>query len=147
MKILFLVPYPVKESPSQRFRFEQYFSVLTQAGHSYEVQSFLQTRKGKILFQRGNMGGKWSSLVAGFIRRFFILFRVPYFDRVFIHREALPAGPPLIEWIIAIVLRKKVIYDFDDARPESDERTSPGAEACLPELGLPRQPRPHRAPF
>ncbi len=37
------------------------------------------------------------------------------YDYVFIHREATPIGPPLIEWMIAKVFRKKIIYDFDDA--------------------------------
>jgi len=36
-------------------------------------------------------------------------------DRIFIHREVTPVGPPVFEWIIARLLRKKVIYDFDDA--------------------------------
>lgn len=34
---------------------------------------------------------------------------------MFIHREATPLGPPWAEWLLAKVLRKKVIYDFDDA--------------------------------
>jgi glycosyltransferase involved in cell wall biosynthesis len=37
------------------------------------------------------------------------------YDFVFIHREAAPIGPPVFEWIIAKILRKKIIYDFDDA--------------------------------
>ena len=37
------------------------------------------------------------------------------YDFVFIHREATPLGPPIIEWVIAKVFRKKIIYDFDDA--------------------------------
>ena len=37
------------------------------------------------------------------------------FDRVFIHRELAPAGPPIYEWIIVNIFRKKIIYDFDDA--------------------------------
>ncbi|GCC52041.1 glycosyltransferase family 1 protein [Chryseotalea sanaruensis] len=37
------------------------------------------------------------------------------YDLVFIHREASPLGPPLFEWIIGKVLKKKIIYDFDDA--------------------------------
>ncbi|HEV8511851.1 MAG TPA: glycosyltransferase family 4 protein, partial [Cyclobacteriaceae bacterium] len=31
------------------------------------------------------------------------------------HREAAPFGPPIIEWIIAKIFKKKIIYDFDDA--------------------------------
>ncbi len=38
-----------------------------------------------------------------------------YFDYVFIHREVAPVGPPVFEWLIAKVFRKKIIYDFDDA--------------------------------
>jgi glycosyltransferase involved in cell wall biosynthesis len=37
------------------------------------------------------------------------------FNYVFIHRETAPLGPPIFEWIIAKILRKKIIYDFDDA--------------------------------
>lgn len=37
------------------------------------------------------------------------------FDYIFLHREALPLGPPIIEWTLTKLLRKKVIYDFDDA--------------------------------
>jgi glycosyltransferase involved in cell wall biosynthesis len=34
---------------------------------------------------------------------------------VFIHREATPVGPPIIEFIIARLFGKKIVYDFDDA--------------------------------
>jgi glycosyltransferase involved in cell wall biosynthesis len=34
---------------------------------------------------------------------------------IFVHREASPIGPPLLEWLIARVFRKRMIYDFDDA--------------------------------
>ena len=53
--------------------------------------------------------------MAGFGRRLALLARVPAFDFVFIHREAAPLGPPVLEWLIAKVLRKRIIYDFDDA--------------------------------
>lgn len=51
----------------------------------------------------------------GFAIRFISLFRIPFYDYVFIHREASPIGPPIFEWIIAKVFRKKIIFDFDDA--------------------------------
>jgi glycosyltransferase involved in cell wall biosynthesis len=40
---------------------------------------------------------------------------VCFADFVFIHREAASIGPPVLEWIIGKILRKKIIYDFDDA--------------------------------
>lgn len=67
------------------------------------------------MYEKGNFSIKAFALLKGLIRRFVLLFRLRSFDFVFIHREALPFGPPVIEWIIAKVLRKKIIYDFDDA--------------------------------
>lgn len=37
------------------------------------------------------------------------------YDYVFIHRELFPFGPPIGEWIIARLLKKRIVYDFDDA--------------------------------
>ena len=54
-KILFLVPYPLGESPSQRFRFEQYFSILTKAGYQFDVQTFLDAGNWKLFFQSGSV--------------------------------------------------------------------------------------------
>ena len=34
---------------------------------------------------------------------------------IFIHREAMPIGPPVIEYFISKLFKKKIIYDFDDA--------------------------------
>jgi glycosyltransferase involved in cell wall biosynthesis len=115
MKILFLVPYPLGESPSQRFRFEQYFNALLMAGHSYVVRSFLSSNGWKIIYSKGNAGKKISTIVGGGFRRIWVLFSIAAYDMVFVHREAAPVGPPVFEWIIAKVFRKKIIYDFDDA--------------------------------
>ncbi|WP_354579919.1 glycosyltransferase family 4 protein [Hymenobacter sp. UYP22] len=54
-------------------------------------------------------------IIGGFLRRFLLLAAVPRADYVFIHREASPIGPPIFEWMIAKVFRKRIIYDFDDA--------------------------------
>jgi glycosyltransferase involved in cell wall biosynthesis len=114
-RILFLVPYPLHESPSQRFRFEQYFTVLRSYGHSYTVQNFLNSNNWGVFFKSGHVLIKVGALIAGLTKRVIVLLKSPMYDFVFIHREAAPLGPPVFEWIMAKVLKKKIIYDFDDA--------------------------------
>lgn len=115
MKILFLVPYPLHESPSQRFRFEQYFGLLIQNGFRFHVQSFLTASNWRLFFEPGKLISKSWALFSGFLKRIMMLFHLPAYDFVFIHRETAPIGPPVFEWIIAKVFRKRIIYDFDDA--------------------------------
>ncbi len=114
-KIFFLVPYPLGASPSQRFRFEQYFEILSKQGYQVTVQSFLNSHNWRIFFESGNGIRKGWALLAGVTKRLGALLRAPFFDYIFIHRETAPVGPPLFEWVLARVLRKKIIYDFDDA--------------------------------
>ena len=114
-KVFFLIPYPLKESPSQRFRFEQYFHLLKQKGFQCSVQSFLNSHNWQIFFKSGKVMHKIWALIAGFIKRFLALFYAPFCDFIFIHREVTPIGPPVFEWIITRIFRKKIIYDFDDA--------------------------------
>src|SRR5690606_29515632 len=114
-KILFLVPYPLQESPSQRFRFEQYFGQLQQQGYRYKVQSFLNSDNWRAFFRPGNIITKAVALLSGFCKRIFIVLPSPMYDFVFIHREVTPVGPPVFEWLLAKVFRRKIIYDFDDA--------------------------------
>lgn len=115
MRILFLVPYPIEKAPSQRFRFEQYFVLLKEYGHSYALQSFINEHAWTRIYQSGSLFLKIFDVIKGYYNRSLILFKVPFYDLIFIHREAAPLGPPVFEWIIAKVIRKKIIYDFDDA--------------------------------
>lgn len=127
MKIFFLVPYPLKESPSQRFRFEQYLGILEKEGHSYRVQSFLDDSNWRYFSAPGKLLTKVLSVLKGLLRRTFALFTIRQYDIVFIHREAAPIGPPIFEWLISRVFRKKIIYDFDDALWLTDRQNeSPG---------------------
>lgn len=114
-KILFLVPYPTDTAGSQRFRFEQYLSFLFEKGYSYENQSFIAEKTWEILYKDGYTLKKTLGILAGFCRRLFVLRKLHLYDFVFIHREAAPIGPPILEWLIAKVWKRKVIYDFDDA--------------------------------
>lgn len=115
MKILFLAPYPAYESPSQRYRFEHYLGYLTEEGIGYDYIPFLSNRGWKIFFSKGNVLRKVMAVGGGFLRRWLLMFRIRKYDFVYIHREAAPTGPPVFEWIIAKLYRKKIIYDYDDA--------------------------------
>ncbi len=114
-KILFLVPYPIGESPSQRFRFEQYFSILSKAGYQFDIQTFLTKDNWKLFFRPGHVIQKAFALLKGFAKRWIVPFHALSYDFIFIHRETAPVGPPVLEWILAKILRRKIIYDFDDA--------------------------------
>lgn len=115
MRVLFLAPYPADESPSQRYRFEHYLPFLQEQAIRYSYQPFLGRSTWKIFFKPGHLPRKAMGVMAGYLRRFFLLFSIPRYDFVFIHREAAPLGPPVFEWLIAKLFRKKIIYDFDDA--------------------------------
>ena len=113
--IFFMVPYPLGKAPSQRFRFEQYFNLLRENQFNFVVKPFYSEKTWAILHQEGNFIAKSLKITTSFFSRFLQLFQVIKYDFVFIHREVAPIGPPFFEWIIAKVLRKKIIYDFDDA--------------------------------
>lgn len=111
----FLCPYPRGGAPSQRFRYEQYLPYLTQRGVTYTIYPFLDERTHRILYQPGRTVAKAVGLLRGFLRRVVHLIRASWATYVFVHREATPVGPPWVEWWLARVARRKLIYDFDDA--------------------------------
>jgi hypothetical protein len=115
MRILFVAPYPIGLAASQRFRFEQYFSYLDEKKVEYETASFLSKRVWDVLYAKGHFFKKVFFLFLGYFRRYALLFKVHRFDYIFIHREIVPFGPPILEFVLAKVFRKKIIYDFDDA--------------------------------
>ena len=115
MKILFLVPYPPGLAPSQRFRFEQYFQVLQDNKFTIKVSAFLDEKTWKTLYSSGNYLLKIFGVLRGFVVRIRDLVVAIDFDIIFIHREATPIGPPIFEWLLSKVFRKRIIYDFDDA--------------------------------
>ena len=114
-KILFIAPYPFDEAPSQRFRFEQYFSLLKENNFEIHFSPFLDHRTWKNLYSEGKELRKISGVLRSFFKRFLLLFTLYKYDFVFIHREATHIGPPVFEFLIAKVFRKKYNFDFDDA--------------------------------
>lgn len=114
--ILFLVPYPLHKAPSQRFRVELFLPTLHQHGIPFRVESFLDANTWAILYSNASALKKAWGVLKGFLKRLYVvLFVVPRYQYIFIHREASPIGPPFFEFIISKIWQKKMIYDFDDA--------------------------------
>lgn len=115
INILFWVPAPLGIAPGQRFRFEQYLDVLKEKGIRYSVSSFYSLKGWKLVFKKGKMIRKLLLVMLGFCKRFAGVFRALRHTHIFIYRELTPLGPPVFEWFITKIGRKKIIYDFDDA--------------------------------
>ncbi len=115
MRVLFLFPYPFQEAPSQRFRFEQYLTLLQQNDIEVTMQSFWDLKTWKILYKPDHRAEKVTGFLRGIFNRLKILFTLSGYEAVFIHRECIPLGPPIMEWFISKIWRKRIIYDFDDA--------------------------------
>jgi glycosyltransferase involved in cell wall biosynthesis len=109
------VPSPLGISPGQRFRFEHYLPYLSEKGIGFSVKPFLTHRERKQLYTPKNVVGKAMAIFTAFFRRIGLLFVIHRYNYVYIHRWAAIAGPPIFEWLIAKVYRKKIVYDFDDA--------------------------------
>lgn len=116
ISVLFLVPYPLHKAPSQRFRIELFFPEIASRHISYSVKPFMTTSTWNILYEGGSFFQKAWGISKGFAGRWVtVLFKAWAYDYIFIHREAAPVGPPVYEWILCKILRKRIIYDFDDA--------------------------------
>lgn len=113
--IHFWVPYPEKTAPSQRFRVELFLPSLQEQGFEYEMLSFLDQKAWDVLYKPGKGLQKAIGTIKGYFRRINHLWKSIKADYVFLHREAAPLGPPVFEWLLAKVFRKKIIHEYDDA--------------------------------
>ena len=113
--IHFWVPYPLGVAPSQRFRVELFLAKLGQEGFHYRVLTFLDKGSWDILYKPDNHLLKAWGTVKGFLRRISHLFLSGKADYIFIHREATPIGPPVFEFLVSKIFRKKIIHEYDDA--------------------------------
>lgn len=112
-KILFLSPYPFGTAPSQRLKYEQYYSALENAGYSTRTSSFVDANFWKIIYQNGFLFLKIFYTIKGYGRRCFDLLNIRKYDVVYIHLWVTPLGLPIFEYLVCL-FAKKVIYDIDD---------------------------------
>ena len=114
MRVLFLTSYPI-EAPSTRYRATQYFRFLERDGFSCELWPFMPSGFYNQFYRKGSATYKSIRILAFSIRRLLELFRIGRFDIVVVQREAMLIGPPIVEWIVARVWQKPLVFDFDDS--------------------------------
>ena len=115
VKIYFVVPYPLTWVAGQRLRFEHFLGIFKQQNIEYKISPFFSEKFYKILYVKGNVTRKVIYTLLAYLKRCFDLVYIASYDIVFIYRETTPFRGVLFEWICKKVLKKKIIYDFDDA--------------------------------
>lgn len=112
-KVLALSPIP-EEGAGCRFRVTQYIPHLREAGFDVTVSAFYSREYFDFVYRPGNYLRKVAGFGALTLRRINELYSMKEYDLVFLYREAIPAGPPFIERLIASQ-GIPIVYDFDDA--------------------------------
>jgi len=115
VKVLALLPCPIDIGPSQRFRLGIYLDYLREEGIEVECHSFYDEKMMSILYSEGQFFMKTVYVLLGFWKKVKLLFLLKNFSVVYVQREITPIGPPIFAWIISRLLRKKMVFDFDDA--------------------------------
>lgn len=115
IKVLFLTPYST-EGPSNRYRVEQYLPYLKRAGIDYSIYPFMNSDCYKILYLPRKRIKRFIYFFYNMAHRLLlIIHKAKNYDVIFIHLEAFPIGPPFLEWILAKLMRKPIVFDFEDA--------------------------------
>jgi glycosyltransferase involved in cell wall biosynthesis len=113
-KILFIAAHRPNRSPSQRYRFEQYFSFLEMNGYSCDLSFIIDEDADAEFYKPGNLDKKISITLAGFIKRISDVKASNKYDIVFVQREAFMIGPAYFEKQFSKT-NSRLIFDFDDS--------------------------------
>ncbi|MES2376879.1 MAG: glycosyltransferase family 4 protein [Bacteroidota bacterium] len=112
-KILFIVPYPFNTAPSQRLKFEQYYTELGKMGYEITDRPFISTQFWKIVYKKGFYLKKIFYTIIAYFKRYTLLTTLSKYDIVYVHLWGTPFGTPLYEYLLC-KFSKKLVYDIDD---------------------------------
>lgn len=113
VRVLALTPIPI-EGAGCRFRIAQFVPYLRDHGFDVTISPFYSPEYFRFVYRRGHFLKKLFGAVPLVLKRLRALPGIRNYDVVFLYREAIPAGPPVVERSIA----KRgipIVYDFDDA--------------------------------
>jgi glycosyltransferase involved in cell wall biosynthesis len=114
MNVLALSSYPV-EAAATRYRLVQLIAPLAERGVTLDVRPFLDSRLFASLYRRRELPRTALGLLRAGIRRLGDVLAARNVDVLFVQREAMIFGPPLIEWLAKKVGHCPLVLDLDDA--------------------------------
>ena len=113
-KILFIAAHRPNRSPSQRYRFEQYFDFLRANGYECELSYILSEFDDQLFYSKGNIFEKFLITVKSARKRLSDVKRANNYDVIFVQREAFMTGSSYFERQFSRS-RAKLVFDFDDS--------------------------------
>jgi glycosyltransferase involved in cell wall biosynthesis len=114
LKVLALASYPI-EAAATRYRLAQFVSPLAERGITLDVHPFIDSRLFASLYRREELPSTALHLTGALVRRFADVWRARTADVLYVQREAMLLGPPLIEWLAMRLGSCPMVLDLDDA--------------------------------
>src|SRR5918996_4695570 len=114
MRVFGLASYPI-EAAATRFRMIQFIEPLAEQGIELSVHPFLSSRLYGSLYQRSQWPRTSIGLALAAIRRLQESWRASKADVLFVQREAMMFGPPIVEWLAINLHHCPMVLDLDDA--------------------------------
>src|ERR1700674_4206352 len=114
MKVLALASYPIEDA-STRYRVAEFIEPLAEQGITLTLHPFLDSRLLGSLYKRAEWPRTAVGLMRAALRRMAAVWRGHQGDVLFVQREAMMFGPPIIEWLAMRVGRCPMVLDLDDA--------------------------------
>lgn len=113
-KVLFVAAHRPKRSPSQRYRFEQYFDFLQSNGYECELSYVINEKDDLAFYKSGTFISKVFITLKNIRIRIEDTKKANDYDIIFVQRESFLMGSAYFEKRFA-KSRAKVIFDFDDS--------------------------------
>jgi glycosyltransferase involved in cell wall biosynthesis len=113
-KILFIAAHRPDRSPSQRYRFEQYFDFFRANGYVCDLSYIIDEQDDKVFYSSGNVFNKLLITLKSAKKRIADVKKANEYDIIFVQREAFMTGSTYFEKKFSRS-SAKLVFDFDDS--------------------------------